>query len=87
MVCLAMSLPSCQQTQPPEVTSTSEPEQQVHGPEHSDHNPRHGGKFFMALDMEHHLDLVGPGTSIVRANGPGEHCREAGEYRWWQLER
>ena len=66
-VCLMMGFSACQQNNSSQVTSDSETMSSMHGPEHSDHNPRHGGVFFMSLDMEHHLEgiLTPPGTFTV----------------------
>ena len=66
-VCLMVGFSACQQNNSSQVVSDSETMSSMHGSEHSDHNPRHGGVFFMSLDMEHHLEgiLTPPGTFTV----------------------
>jgi hypothetical protein len=49
--------------EPVTETKTAQPQQAAH----TDHKPKHGGTFFMALDNKHHLEgvLLPPGTFRV----------------------
>jgi len=53
-LCLVVGFTACQQNNSSPVDS--ETVSPMHVSEHSDHNARHGGVFFMSLDMEHHLE-------------------------------
>lgn len=66
-LCLVVGFSACQQNNSSQVVSDSEIISPMHSPEHSEHNPRHEGVFFMSLDMEHHLEgtLTSPGTFTV----------------------